>query len=63
MEQMYSLNDAAELLRVTVKTVRRLMHQNQTPIYRVGRHIRLKESDLNQLVTEEKSIDDYGLNI
>ena len=63
MEQMYSLQDAAKLLRVSVKTVRRLLHLNQTPNYRVGKNIRLKESDLNQLVTEELSLDDYRLTI
>ena len=63
MEQMYTLQDAAKLLRVSVKTVRRLLHLNQTPIYRVGNNIRLKETDLNQLVTEELSLDDYRLTI
>ncbi|MBT3577571.1 MAG: helix-turn-helix domain-containing protein [Candidatus Marinimicrobia bacterium] len=63
MEQMYSLKSAASLLEVSVKTVRRLLHLHQIKVYRVGKNIRLKESDLQQLITEELSLDDYRLSI
>ena len=63
MEQMYSLKSAAQLLEVSVRTVRRLLHQHQIQVYRVGGNIRLKESDLELLLVEEKSLEDYGLNV
>jgi excisionase family DNA binding protein len=63
MEQMYSLKSAAKLLAVSVRTVRRLLHEHQIRVYRVGGNIRLKESDLKQLVVQEKTLDDYGLSV
>ena len=63
MEQMYSLKSAAKLLAVSVRTVRRLLHQHQIQVYRVGGNIRLKESDLELLLVEEKTLEDYGLNV
>ena len=63
MEQMYSLKSAAQLLEVSVRTVRRLLHQHQIRVYRVGGNIRLKESDLRQLLVEEMTLEDYGLNV
>ncbi len=60
---MYSLKSAAKLLAVSVRTVRRLLHEHQIRVYRVGGNIRLKESDLKQLVVQEKTLDDYGLSV
>ena len=58
MEQMYSLKSAAELLDVSVKTLRRLIHSSEVKIYRVGSNIRIKESDLKNLVNEVPIIDE-----
>ena len=63
MEHMYSLKSAAQLLEVSVRTVRRLLHQHQIRVYRVGDNIRLKESDLQRLLVEEKTLEDYGLSV
>ena len=63
MEQMYSLKSAAQLLEVSVRTVSRLLHQHQIRVYRVGGNIRLRESDLKQLLVEEKTLEDYGLSV
>lgn len=63
MEQMYSLKSAASLLDISVKTLRRLIKDKDIQIYRVRQSIRLKESDIKQLVKPEQSIEDYGLTI
>ena len=40
MEQMYTLESVAKLLVVSVKTVRRIIHERGVPTYRVGKRIR-----------------------
>ena len=63
MEQMYSLKTAAQLLDVSVKTVRRLIHQNNIPTYTVGSSLRIKKSDLEKLVIKNLSATDIQLPI
>lgn len=63
MEQMYSLKSAATLLDVSVKTVRRLIHQFNIPTYRVGSRIRLKKSDLDKIIIKNLSIMDIQLPV
>jgi len=63
MEQMYSLKSAASLLEVSVKTVRRLIHRHNIPTYTVGRRIRLKKSDLEQIIIKNLSITDIHLPV
>ncbi|MBT3253356.1 MAG: helix-turn-helix domain-containing protein [Candidatus Marinimicrobia bacterium] len=63
MEQMYSLKTAAQLLDVSVKTVRRLIHQFNIPTYTVGSRIRVKQSDLDKLITKNLSIMDIHLPV
>ena len=63
MEQMYSLKTAAQLLDVSVKTVRRLIHQFNIPTYRVGSRIRVKKSDLDKIVIKNLSIKDIHLPV
>lgn len=58
MEQMYSLRSVAEILDVSVKTVRRLVHENNIQIYRVGTRIRISQVDLEELIQPIKSIDE-----
>ena len=57
MEQMYSLQDVAKLLQVSLRTVRRLLHQNNVPVFRVGRQIRIKPNDIEYFLTELESDD------
>ncbi len=63
MEQMYSLQTAARLLDVSVKTVRRLIHQFNIPTYKVGSRIRIKKSDLDKLIIKNLSIMDIYLPV
>ncbi len=63
MEQMYSLKSAATLLDVSVKTVRRLIHQFSIPTYVVGSRIRIKKSDLDKIIIKNLSIMDIHLPV
>ncbi|MBT3631616.1 MAG: helix-turn-helix domain-containing protein [Candidatus Marinimicrobia bacterium] len=63
MEQMYSLKTAATLLDVSVKTVRRLIHQCNIPTYTVGSRIRIKKSDLDNIIIKNLSIMDIQLPV
>jgi len=63
MEQMYSLKTAADLLDVSVKTVRRLIHQFNIPTYIVGSRIRIKKSDLDKTIIKNLSIMDIQLPV
>ena len=63
MEQMYSLQTAAQLLDVSVKTVRRLIHQFNIPTYIVGSRIRIKKSDLDKTIIKNLSIMDIQLPV
>ena len=63
MEQMYSLKTAAQLLDVSVKTVRRLIHQFNIPTYIVGSRIRIKKSDLDKTIIKNLSIMDIQLPV
>ncbi|MBU1066002.1 helix-turn-helix domain-containing protein [bacterium] len=58
MEQMYSLQTAAKLLDISVKTVRRLVHKHGIKTYRVGTGIRISQADLEKLVQPVKSINE-----
>ena len=55
MEQLYSLQSAAEKLDVSVRTVRRLIKEHELVVKRVGSRIRIPETELQKVVQEEVS--------
>jgi excisionase family DNA binding protein len=59
VEQMFSLNTAAELLDISTKTLRRLIREKQIPTYRVGKNLRVAQRDLSVLVKPQSTLDDY----
>ena len=59
VEQMFSLDSAAELLDVSTKTLRRLIREKDIPTYRVGKNLRITQRDLSMLVERQKSMADY----
>ena len=59
VEQMFSLDSAAELLDVSTKTLRRLLREKNIPTYRVGKNLRITQRDLSMLVERQKSMADY----
>ena len=61
MEQMYSIQSAAKLLDMSEKTLKRRLYEGNTPVYMVGPSKRIKVSDLENLVTKVRSLEDYGI--
>ena len=59
VESLLSLASAAELLDVSIKTLRKLIREKDIPVYLVGASIRVKHKDLSLLITPQISIDDY----
>jgi len=63
MDKLYSLKSAAEILDVSVKTLRRLIHSNNIPVCTVGSRIRIKKTSLLMLIVDQRSLDDYGIKV
>ncbi len=49
MEQLYTLKETAELLKVSIRTVTRIIEKKNLPVLRIGNQIRIKESVVEQL--------------
>jgi len=50
MEKLYTKNEIAQYLRVSVRTVDRLVQESQLQVYRIGRQIRIPESTVQQIL-------------
>ncbi len=59
VEQMFSLNTAAEMLDISSKTLRKLIREKSIPTYRVGKNLRITQRDLSILVEPQLTLDDY----
>ena len=59
VEQLFSLNTAAELLDISTKTLRRLLREKQIATYRVGKNLRIKQGDLSSLIEQTLTLEDY----
>ncbi|WP_175577843.1 helix-turn-helix domain-containing protein [Mongoliimonas terrestris] len=49
-----SLGDAARVLGVSVKTLRRLYEAGELPVVRIGRQIRVTPSDLDRFIADRR---------
>lgn len=47
--------EVSELLQVSVFTVRRWIKQDELPAYKLGRLWRIKRSDLNQWLSQQRA--------
>lgn len=54
--------EVARYLRVSDRTVSRLIHTGQLPAARIGRAVRIRQSDLLQMLDGKRSISD-GLGV
>ena len=65
MEQLYTLNEVSEYLKVSIRTVRRLLEEKNLPVIHVGRQVRIEESVINNLVqrVEPVSLEKYNINL
>jgi excisionase family DNA binding protein len=53
--KLLSVRDAADFAKVSTQTVRRLIKAGKLKVYRVGRQIRIDESDLIDIISGEDS--------
>ncbi len=50
MDRLYTVEQAAEYLNTTERFVRRLIAERRIPFHKVGRYIRITETDLAEFV-------------
>ncbi len=56
MERFYSLKSAAEMLDISIRTIRRIVKNERIEVYKVGRRIRLSESQLKSMIKLQKPV-------
>ncbi len=50
MEQLFTKKEAARYLKVSVRTVTRMVSDLEVPIYKVGHQVRIPASSINKLL-------------
>ena len=55
MERLYSLITAAEMLDISVRTLRRIIERENIEVTQVGTRIRLSESQVKSMIKPQKS--------
>ena len=66
MESFYSLKTSADILDISIRTLRRIIKSEEIKVYQVGKRIRLSETQIKSMIKERKSdknILDLLLNI
>ena len=56
MERLYSLKTAAEMLDISVRTLRRIIEKEGIEVYRIGQRTRLSESQVKSMIKPQKSV-------
>ena len=54
-EPLHTVAEAAEILNVSVKTVRRLIERQQLRVVRIGGSVRIDPVDLQDLIRDHRS--------
>ena len=54
-EPLYTVTEAAEILKVSEKTVRRLIKKGQLRVIRIGGLLRIDPLDLEDLIRDHRS--------
>ena len=55
MERFYSLKHSAEMLDISVRTLRRIIESGRLEVYKVGTRLRLSESQIKSMIKPQKS--------
>ena len=55
MERLYRLRSAADLLDISVRTLRRIIERENIEVTQVGTRIRLSESQVKSMIKPQKS--------
>jgi excisionase family DNA binding protein len=48
--RLFTVGEAAAYINVGERMIRRLIAERRVPIHRIGRHVRLAESDLDRFI-------------
>ncbi|MCH7618744.1 MAG: helix-turn-helix domain-containing protein [Candidatus Marinimicrobia bacterium] len=54
MEKLYSLKTAAEMLDISIRTLRRIIENEEIQVYQVGTRLRLSESQVKSMIKPQK---------
>jgi excisionase family DNA binding protein len=54
LPKLHTVDESAEILRVSSRTVRRLMATEKLPVHRIGRSVRISETDLRNYLMSTK---------
>ena len=54
MEKLYSLKTAAEMLDISIRTLRRIIEREYIKVTQVGYRIRLSESQVKSMIKPQK---------
>ena len=54
MERLYSLKTAAEMLDISIRTLRRIIENEEIQVYQVGTRLRLSESQVKSMIKPQK---------
>jgi len=49
----FTIDEVAEILKVSAQTVRNLIKQKKLKVFRVGVQIRIRKADLDQFMTQQ----------
>lgn len=55
MSKFYNVNDVAEILKISARTVRNLCYSGDLPHNKIGGQIRISETDLQNYLNQTKS--------
>lgn len=55
LPRLLALKDVAQMLQVSVKTVRRWIEQGELRIHTLGRQLRVSEEDLSAFINKRRS--------
>ena len=55
MERFYSLKTAADKLDISIRTLRRIIENEDIEVYLVGNRLRLSESQVKSMIKPQKS--------
>ena len=56
MERFYSLKSAAEILDISIRTLRELIEAEGMDVSKVGKRLRLSESQVKSMIKPQKSV-------
>ncbi len=62
-DNLYTIKEAAEILKIHWQTVRNLIRQGKLPSSKVGKNIRIRQSDLDKLINNKTPEDKIEVEI